>query len=409
MTLHLLVLAALLSMASVPPAAPAASQPSKAQREAAEAAAAYERAMTLVRQGAFQEAEKEFRTAEKKTDEKNLEYVIAAAENYIELHKPDEARKRFERIYKKDPSNTRALVGLASAYEEAQNHRDALRMWQRYAAMDLAPAERKEAEATVREAQALFLERYDATEKLGAGTAPTAEEKEWGVAVARDLAATGVPLLADAAITSYVETLGRTLATHAKGLPAIDRVMVLDGGDVRAFSAPGYLFVFRGLLDAAPSESALAGALAHHLGHSAAGHVTRALSWQAGGQAALAEPTFTRDQEKQADRVGAHLAYDSGFDPGAGARLLEAHEALPYSSRKPWEAMTRSHPIWKDRVAALGEHAALFPPRAARAATPAFVRMKARLAQLPPPPAPIAASATPAAPPSSTPPAAKGG
>lgn len=402
MKLHLIVLAALLS------AGPAV-QPPKAQREAAEAAAAYERAMTLVRQGAFQEAEKEFRTAEKKTDEKNLEYVIAAAENYIELHKPDEARKRFERIYKKDPSNTRALVGLASAYEEAQNHRDALRMWRRYAAMDLPPAERQEAEATAREAQTLFLERYDATEKLGPGTAPTAEEQEWGVAVARDLAATGVPLLADAAVTSYVETLCRTLASHAKGLPAVDRVMVLDGGDVRAFSAPGYLFVFRGLLDAAPSESALAGALAHHLGHSAAGHVTRALSWQAGGRAALAEPTFTRDQEKQADRVGAHVAYDSGFDPGAGARLLEAHEALSYASRTPWGAMTRAHPIWKDRIAALGEHAALFPPRPARGASPAFTRMKARLAQLPPPPAPIAAPAVPAAPPSSTPPAAKGG
>ena len=411
MKLHMLVLAALLTVApasALVTVAPADQSP-KAQREAAEAAAAYERAMALARQGAFQEAEKEFRTAEKKTDEKNLEYVIAAAENYIELHRPDEARKRFERIYKKDPSNTRALVGLASAYEEAQNHRDALRMWQRYAAMDLPPDEKKEADATLREARTLFVERYDATEKLGAGAAMTGEEKESGVAVARDLAATGVPLLADATTTAYVEGLCRTLASHAKGLPAIDRVLVLDSADVRAFTAPGYLFVFRGLLDAAASESALAGALAHQMGHMAARHVTRALSWQAAGRATLAEPQFTRDQEKQADRIGAHIAYDSGFDPGAGGRLLESHESLPYSSRKPWEAMTRSHPIWKDRIAALAEHAALFPPRAPRAASPAFGRMQARLAALPAPPAPVAAPAAPSVPSSSTPTASKGG
>jgi predicted Zn-dependent protease len=396
MKLHLLVVAALLSMAP-------AAQSSKAQREAADAAAAYERAMTLVRQGAFEEAEKEFRTAEKKTDEKNLDYVIAAAENYIELHKPDEARKRFERIYKKDPSNTRALVGLASAYEEAQNHRDALRMWQRYAAMDLPPDERKEAEATLREARTLFLERYDATEKLagaGAAAAPTDREREWGAAVARNLAATGVALVSDAGVTAYVEGLCRTLGSHAKGFAAPDRVLVLDSADVRAFAAPGYFFVFRGMLDAVSSESALAGVLAHHMGHAAAGHVTRALSWQAAAGDAVNEPQYTRDQEKQADRVAAHVAFDSGFDPGAAGRLLEAHESLPYSSRKPWEAMTRSHPIWKDRIAALAEHVTLFPDRAAKTASPAFTRMKGRLAQLPPPPAPIAtpASIPPSAP-----------
>ena len=415
------VLAALLAGTAFVPASATASlgsgggrprppeQSSKAQREAAEAAAAYERGMTLVRQGAFQEAEKELRTAEKKTDEKNLEYVIAAAENYIELHRPDEARKRFERIYKKDPSNTRALVGLASAYEEAQNYRDGLRMWQRYAAMDLPPSERKDAEATLREARTLFLERYDATEKLGAGAAATGEEKEWGVKVARDLAATGVPLLADAAITAYVEALCRTLASHAKGVPPVDRVLVLDGADVRAFAAPGYLFVFRGLLDLAASESALAGVLAHQLGHAGAGHVTRALSWQADGAGTLAEPQFTRDQEKHADRIAAHIAYDSGFDPGAGVHVLEAYESLPYSSRRPWEAMTRSHPIWKDRIVALDEHAALFPSRPAKAASQDFQRMKARLAQLPPPSAPAAPAASATAPPASAPPASQAG
>lgn len=375
--------------------APPASQPSKAQREAAEAAAAYERAMTLVRQGAFQDAEKEFRTAEKKTDEKNLEYVIAAAENYIELHRPDEARKRFERIYKKDPANTRALVGLASAYEEAQNHRDALRMWQRYAAMDLPPDERKEADATLREARTLFLERYDATEKLVPAASPTAQEREWGGAVARNLAATGVPLVSDPAVAGYVEGLCRTLASRARNLPAIDRVLVLDSPEVRAAGAPGYLFVFRGLLDVVPSESALAGVLAHQMGHAAAGHVTRALSWQASGGDAVGEPQYTRDQEKHADRVAAHIAYDAGFDPGAGGRVLDTCESLAYSARKPWEAMTRSHPIWKDRIAALGEHSALFPPRPAKAASPAFTRMKSRLAELPPPPAPIAGPAAP--------------
>ena len=382
----------------------------KPQREAMEAAAAYQRAMTLVRQGAFQEAEKEFRTAEKKTGEKNLEYVIAAAENYIELHRPDEARKRFERIYKQDPANTRALVGLAAAYEEAQNYRDALRMWQRYAAMDLAPSERKEALATAGEAQTLFLERYDATEKLAGGAAaPPQNEREWGLGVARDLAATGVPLVKDAAVTAYVEGLCRTLAARAKGIPAGDQVLVLDSPAIHAFTAPGFVFVFRGLLDVVGSEAALAGVLAHQMGHAAARHVTAGLSRQASNQQQLekyrqsttawarfmtkmleagnpyGEPAYTRDQEKHADRVGAHIAYDAGFDPAGIGQVLDVYESLPYSSRHAWETMARAHPFWKDRAVALSEHTALFPARPPKASSPAFQKMKARLAELPPP------------------------
>jgi uncharacterized protein HemY len=62
------------------PAFAGESKEAKRQREAAEGAAAFERAMVFHQQGAFAEAEKEFRTAEKKTDNKVVEYD--APQNY---------------------------------------------------------------------------------------------------------------------------------------------------------------------------------------------------------------------------------------------------------------------------------------------------------------------------------------
>jgi tetratricopeptide (TPR) repeat protein len=53
------------------------------------------------RQGAYAEAEKEFRNAERK-DDKNIEYIFSTAYNYLKLHKPDDAFKRYERTYKKE-------------------------------------------------------------------------------------------------------------------------------------------------------------------------------------------------------------------------------------------------------------------------------------------------------------------
>lgn len=85
------------------------------------------------------------------------------------MHRPDDARKRYERIYKKDPTNTRALVGMAASYEEAQNYREAVKIWMQYARMTLPPAEGQEAAALLRSAQELFAAHYEIAENPAGG------------------------------------------------------------------------------------------------------------------------------------------------------------------------------------------------------------------------------------------------
>jgi len=127
------------------PALAGESKEAKRQREAAEGVAAFDRAMAFYQQGAYAEAEKEFRTAEKKTDNKVPDYVLAAAENYLKLDKPDEALKRYEKLYKKDPTHVRALYGMAESYEEMQNYREAVRMWLRYVKVGVSPPQKLKA------------------------------------------------------------------------------------------------------------------------------------------------------------------------------------------------------------------------------------------------------------------------
>src|SRR3990170_7079322 len=184
-----------------------------------EAAGHYERGLVFFQQGAYREAEQAFRQAEKK-DDKNVEYQLAAAFTYIRLHKPDDALKRYARIYKSEPTNLRAVVGMAAAYEEMLNYREAVRMWMRYARMDLAADQKLEAERMLRTAQELFVRDYEIGENPAGGAANAATpQQEWGLQFARELASTGVPLIEDSEITSYVHDLCEKIVRNAKRFP----------------------------------------------------------------------------------------------------------------------------------------------------------------------------------------------
>lgn len=106
----------------------------------------------------------------------------------------------------------------------------------------------------------------------------------------------------------------------------------------------------------------------------------------------LGELAFSREQEAQADRLGIHIAYDAGYDPGSLAELFLKFESMQPSSRRSWDLMTRTHPFSIDRMNAVNEYVRLLPERPVRGSSPAFDRMKARLKSLPPPPAEATAS-----------------
>ncbi|MGE3492974.1 MAG: M48 family metalloprotease [Vicinamibacterales bacterium] len=405
---------------------------SKSESDRIEAAAHYQRGVVFFQQGAYKEAEQAFRQAEKK-DGKNIEYQLATADTYIKLHRPDDAIKRYSKIYKADPTHRRALAGMAAAYEEMQNYREATRMWMRYSKMPLGAEELAEATRRLHAAQELFAARYEIAENPAGGAANLAtveQEREWGLQFARQLDASGIQLVPDAGITAYVEALAASITPFAKMFPPQYALFVLDSPVVNAQTAPGFIFVYRGLLDTVTSEAELVGVLAHEMGHTIAHHggkaVTKATQDQQtvdvlkkkdnklgkvlAGILEIGNPvnqlSFSREQESQADRLGIHIAYDAGYDPRALAALFQKFESMEPSSRKAWDLMARTHPFSIDRMNAINDYVPLLPDRPLKQSSPAFEQMKARLRALPPP-APLqprpaapatAASNAPAAP-----------
>lgn len=146
----------------------------------------------------------------------------------------------------------------------------------------------------------------------------------------------------DAALQAYVQEVGRRVAAHSHRPELVYRFTVLDTPDVNAFALPGgYVYITRGLLAYLDSEAELAAVLGHEIGHVTARHSVRQYSAaQAGqimtslllrssagqnlfnvlGQALLSG--YGRDQELEADRLGAQYLARTGYDPDAMTRVI---------------------------------------------------------------------------------------
>ena len=80
------------------------------------------------------------------------------------------------------------------------------------------------------------------------------------------------PEVKDKAIDDYVNSVAQKVAKHSD-LHVPLHVTVLNSKEINAFALPGgYLFVERGLLQAADNESELAGVIGHEIGHVVARH-----------------------------------------------------------------------------------------------------------------------------------------
>ena len=128
-------------------------------------------------------------------------------------------------------------------------------------------------------ARQLFAEHYEIQENPGGGApnaATAAQEREWGQQFASELRASGIPELTDPEIAAYVRDLCEQLVPVAKGFPRQYELTVLDSPVVNAQTTPGYIFVYRGLLDLVTSEAELVGVLGHEMGHTIGHHAGKA-------------------------------------------------------------------------------------------------------------------------------------
>src|SRR5262245_42846777 len=97
-----------------------------------------------------------------------------------------------------------------------------------------------------------------------------------------------LPILTDRSIDAYVNAVGKRLAAVAPGADFPYQFKVVNASDINAFALPGgYLYVNRGLIEAAQSEGMLAGVMAHEMAHVALRHGTTQASKAYLGQTGL--------------------------------------------------------------------------------------------------------------------------
>jgi beta-barrel assembly-enhancing protease len=227
---------------------------------------------------------------------------------------------------------------------------------------------------------------------LGDATAsdlPLQTERRLGEEVMRDIRRDPA-YLDDPEITEYVNALGGQLAAAAPGHRDFE-FFVLRDATVNAFALPGgFIGVHTGLISTTANESELASVLGHEMGHVIQRHIARQLGIQkqmqmpmmvamaaaillgrsrpdlaAGatmavqGGAIQSQLSFSREYEREADRVGLQTMAAAGFDPNAmGAFFEKMERSTRLDDPGTVPAYFRTHPLTTERIAEAENRAA---------------------------------------------------
>ena len=159
-----------------------------------------------------------------------------------------------------------------------------------------------------------------------------------------------------AELNAYVDRIGQRLVKHSSRSQIVHEFHVVDMAEPNAFALPGgHIYVSRGLLAIMNSEDELAAVLGHEIGHVAGRHSakqqTKSRGWIplqilagiGGAAASIVSPdlgsavagmgqlsatlvlaSYSRKQEKEADRLGQQYAAAEGWDPAALSATMDA-------------------------------------------------------------------------------------
>lgn len=223
-----------------------------------------------------------------------------------------------------------------------------------------------------------------------AGNISPAEEFRTGEAVIRNIRRAG-GVLDDALIHGYLNDLGYSLVAASETQQPFNFFLIKDNS-INAFALPGgFIGINAGLILATKSESELAGVMAHEIAHVTQRHHARQYEQGADnipiiavliaamvlgsqdnqvGQAALAsvaagsaqqQINFTRENEKEADRIGIELLINADFNPHGMPAFFDTldKESRLYGDSIP--EFLRSHPVNPARIADSKHRANRYP------------------------------------------------
>ena len=226
-----------------------------------------------------------------------------------------------------------------------------------------------------------------------AGLAPQTERRI-GESIMREIRFREPSYLDDPEIADYLGNLGARLSQHAAGARQDFEFFAMRDHTINAFALPGgFVGVHTGLLAAAESESEVASVLAHEIAHVTQRHIARMLGQQdklqvpmlaalaaaillgrsrpdlASGAAAAASAgaiqtqlAYSRDFEREADRIGFQALEAAGFDVHAmGSFFEKMQRGMRVADDGTVPGYLRTHPITTERIADAQNRAASLP------------------------------------------------
>lgn len=215
----------------------------------------------------------------------------------------------------------------------------------------------------------------------GCVTISPSEERRLGQEEAHEVEET-VGLVQDSALLGYVRQVAGRLTQAAETPGVAWQFSVADDAEPNAFALPGgWVYVTRGALALLNREDELAGVLGHEMAHvlerhaarrvgaatpfavlfglpaSILGTVSPTLGGIVGGIGGLTSgavlASYSREQERDADRRGIELAARAGYDPASLAsflRTLGREEALQAGREPSRPSFFSTHPTTPERV-----------------------------------------------------------
>ena len=187
----------------------------------------------------------------------------------------------------------------------------------------------------------------------------------------------------DAEVAGYVQDMGQRLLAAGPEPGMSVEFFVLQDAQINAFALlGGYIGVNSGLIVAAESESEAASVLGHEIGHLTQKHIARGVA--AGQRSSMAtlvmsafcllaarsnpqvaggclmagqaagvqsQLAYSRDFEREADRVGFDILNKGGFDVSAMPVFFERMQRSTRILESNAPAYVRSHPLTTERIA----------------------------------------------------------
>ena len=210
----------------------------------------------------------------------------------------------------------------------------------------------------------------------------------------------------DPELQSYLNQLIQKMVDASPGSPYNYQATIIDSPTVNAVTVPGHVVVYTGLVRFAANESELVAILGHELAHNYGHHAARRFlkAYQAQlltnavigainpqsqtsqlianlvGQIGLGlfVNAYNRFEESEADRYGAHIAFNAGYSPTSlSSFFLRLYEANP---KQPIKWLS-THPPLPNRIEDLTAYLENFPLEGEKKLnSEAFLRIKTRYA-----------------------------